>query len=139
MAKVVFDTNVLFSAILSSSGSSSRLLKLASEGKITGFTSPALLGELDEVLQRDYGASQDEAAIVQARVKQALRTAEPGIVIDVIKEDGDDNRVLECAVASGANYVASWDPHLTRLKEFQGIKILNPGELLAELSGQTVE
>ncbi|MBI5177329.1 PIN domain-containing protein [Candidatus Micrarchaeota archaeon] len=54
----MFDTNVLFSAILSSSGSSSRLLKLASEGKITGFTSPALLGELDEVLQRDYGASQ---------------------------------------------------------------------------------
>ena len=48
----------------------------------------------------------------------------------MVAEDPDDDRGLECAVAANAVYIASWDPHLTNLAEFEGIKILNPGKLL---------
>jgi predicted nucleic acid-binding protein len=42
----------------------------------------------------------------------------------VIKADPDDDRILECAVAGGADLIVSGDHHLTRLKNFEGIGIV---------------
>ena len=49
---------------------------------------------------------------------------------DVITEDSDDNKILECAVEGNADYIVSQDVHLLKLKEFNGIKILTPEEFL---------
>ncbi len=54
MTRIVFDTNVLLSAVISERGTSSKLVLLAAQGKITGFTSLAILREFGEVAMRDY-------------------------------------------------------------------------------------
>jgi predicted nucleic acid-binding protein len=55
------------------------------------------------------------------------RVVNPGIKLNVIKSaDPDDNKILVCAVACGANYVVSGDAHLLELKEYKGIKIITP-------------
>jgi predicted nucleic acid-binding protein len=46
--------------------------------------------------------------------------------IDAIKADSDDNKILECAVTSGASYIVSGDRHLLELTEYGKIKIITP-------------
>jgi uncharacterized protein len=59
---------------------------------------------------------------------------QPAAIEPVITDDPDDDAVLACAVAAAAEVVVSGDPHLLRLKEYQGIRILTAVELLAELA-----
>jgi hypothetical protein len=47
----------------------------------------------------------------------------PTQTIDVIKEDPDDNRILECAVTAGSDVIVTYDKDLLRLGEHMGIKI----------------
>ena len=44
--------------------------------------------------------------------------------------DDPDNRILECAVASQADFIISGDKYLLNLRNFQGIKIVTPAEFL---------
>jgi predicted nucleic acid-binding protein len=43
------------------------------------------------------------------------RIVTPGVRLEVIKEDADDNRILECAGAAGSDYIVSGDKDLRRL------------------------
>ena len=55
--------------------------------------------------------------------------------ISIIKQDEDDNRILECAIEGKAEYIISGDEHhLLPLNEYQGIKILSPAEFLKLLT-----
>jgi uncharacterized protein len=50
--------------------------------------------------------------------------------VNAVKEDPDDNRILECALAAGADVIVSGDGHLLRLTEYEGIAILTPRAFL---------
>jgi predicted nucleic acid-binding protein len=52
----------------------------------------------------------------------------PARTLDVIKEDPPDNRILECAVEAGSEYVVTWDNDLLRLREYAGIHIVTPSD-----------
>lgn len=49
----------------------------------------------------------------------------PTQTLDVIKEDPDDNRILECAAAAKSDYIVTEDKDLLRLGEFGGARIVN--------------
>jgi predicted nucleic acid-binding protein len=49
----------------------------------------------------------------------------------VIKDDPDDNRVLECAVSAGSAYIVTGDKHLLRLGVYDSIRILRVSDFLA--------
>ena len=44
--------------------------------------------------------------------------------LDVVAEDPADNRILECAVAAGSQYIVTGDKDLLRLGSYDSIKIL---------------
>ncbi|MCK4491634.1 MAG: putative toxin-antitoxin system toxin component, PIN family [Candidatus Altiarchaeales archaeon] len=50
--------------------------------------------------------------------------------MNVIKEDSEDNRVIECALESKADYIISGDRHLLTMRRYKGIKILNAKRFL---------
>ncbi len=52
--------------------------------------------------------------------------------INVIKEDSDDNRVLECAVSAKADVIISGDGHLLSLKNYAGIDIIPASEFIKQ-------
>jgi len=133
MPKVVLDLNVLIAALLSDKGSSYDLVHLCAEGKITGYVSKTMMSKFKEVIQRDYKVPLERAEQMVEVLVQFLKLVEPDFKLKAVPEDEEDNRIVECAVYVNADYLASWDPHLTDLKEFQGIKIMNPGKLLDEL------
>ena len=59
-----------------------------------------------------------------------MNLMEPKQKINVVKDDPDDNKVIECAIESSSDYIITYDKHLLRIKEYKGIKILKPEEIL---------
>jgi len=83
-----------------------------------------------EVIQRDFQVPLKRAEQMVEVFLQFLKLVEPDIKLNAVKEDDEDNSIVECAVYIKADFLASWDPHLTKLQEFQGIKIMNPGKIM---------
>ncbi len=57
----------------------------------------------------------------------------PAHIGPVIAADPDDDAVLACGVAARAEAIATGDPHLLDLGQFQGIPIRTPAEVVALL------
>jgi putative PIN family toxin of toxin-antitoxin system len=132
--RAVADTNVVISGLLWQ-GPSKRVLELARAGRIELFTSPALLAELDEVLQRKKFSRRLSAVGVQARdlvlgYAALARIVHPSSVPAVVEADPDDDMVLACALEARAAAIVSGDRHLLSLGEYQNIPILTPVRFL---------
>lgn len=55
------------------------------------------------------------------------------IIPPVVIDDPDDDAVLACAVAAKADLIVSGDPHLLKLKDYQGVPIVAPAEGVGRL------
>jgi predicted nucleic acid-binding protein len=52
----------------------------------------------------------------------------------VVVADPDDDHVIACALAAKADAIVSGDGHLLNLKEYQGMRIINPAEAIRSLA-----
>lgn len=130
MPKVVLDTNVLVSA-LHFGGRPREVLDLARHGYIELVISSFILQETEKVLREKFLWEERILRLTLSRLKRIAAIAEPSHRITLIKERDADNRILECAVAGGADFLVSGDTkHILPVKEFQGIRILRPAEFL---------
>jgi len=128
--KVVLDTNIIVSSMFWELGNPHKLVELAIDNKIKVFTSLEILQELEKILKRDFKEPED---IINRQVGLVLEFSDvikPKVKINVIKEDPDDNKILECAVSSGADFMVTGDKHLLNLKNFGNIKIIKAREFL---------
>lgn len=130
---VVFDTNILFSAI-GWQGRPYACLERARLGLAEGVTSQALLDELAEKLRAKLAFAEAQIADALADLLGYLRVVATIEPLSVIAADPDDDRVLECAVAAGATFIVTGDRrHLLPLGSFRGITIISAAEFLARV------
>ncbi|MGO8989725.1 MAG: putative toxin-antitoxin system toxin component, PIN family [bacterium] len=133
MLRVVLDTNVLISAILFG-GKPRRILEKAIRVEIRLCLSEPMLEELKGVLQRskfDYSPEMIQIILTELMsISDFVNTSE---TINIVAEDPEDNRILECAVAANADYVITGDSHLLKLKKYLNIDILNAAAFLEKL------
>lgn len=135
MIRVTVDTNVIISA-LKFGGDPRRTLDRADSGVIKIAVSPPILDEIADVLQRDkIGWSASEARDFVKEFSQVADVVHPHEGLDVIKDDPDDNRILECAAAARSDYIISGDKHLLRLKSFAGRPIVKVSDFLDIIEG----
>lgn len=95
--------------------------------------SPAIIRELADVLRSGLRWPESEIIAQLKLVVRVAKVVEPRATIQAIKADPDDDRILECALAGGADLIVSGDHHLTRLKNFEGIAIVRPVYFLKTL------
>jgi len=50
--------------------------------------------------------------------------------VNAVRDDPDDSRILECALAAKADFVVSGDRHLLRLRAYGIIPIVTPREFV---------
>ena len=55
---------------------------------------------------------------------------EPLERVSIVREDPDDNKILECAIAAKADFIITGDSHLLKLENFKSIKIVTANEFL---------
>ena len=55
----------------------------------------------------------------------------PTVALNVVTEDPDDNKILECAQTANADYVVTGDRHLLKLRQYDGTPIITVTEFLS--------
>lgn len=132
--RVVFDTNVLVSAMLIPASVPDRAFAGAIRAAQV-MISPLTLKELSEVLARPRIAKYidpDDRDDVLNSLSQRAHSIDPTVSIQACRDPKDD-KFLELAVAGQADYIVSGDDDLLDLNPFQGVEILSPAEFLNRL------
>jgi putative PIN family toxin of toxin-antitoxin system len=107
MLRAVLDTNIIVSAHLKAESPPSLIVRLVLSGYFHCFISESLFEEYSEVLKR--GKFRLEANYVTESLR-ALRKA--AFLVAPLKKlsltkDPDDNKVVECAMEAGADYIVT--------------------------------
>src|SRR3989338_2532150 len=135
MHKLVLDTNTYISGFLWE-GNEAKLIRKIESGKASSFISKEILEEIDGVLRRDKfvtilkvaNTTADE--VLSKIVSLSTIVIGPKLEENVVKEDKDDDKFLECAVNAKADIIVSGDDHLLKLKEYKNIKIMTTSDVL---------
>ncbi len=130
MLRVVLDTNVLISAIISE-GKPRDLLRKGISKEFQIITSDQLLRELGTVLRRPkFKTDEDEIHRIILALMQASEVVEIVSKFNIVEDDPKDNMVVETAYDGKADLIVSGDSHLLELKSFSGIKIVSVKQML---------
>lgn len=131
---VVLDTNVLVSAF-GWEGPEREVYRLCGTGDLHLAVSDDLLAELRRVLgYPKFGLDRSEIEAVLWDVRLTGRMIDPDRDIQAIPDDPTDDRVLECALATQADWIVSGDRHLLDLDTFEGIPVVRAPELLRQVA-----
>jgi putative PIN family toxin of toxin-antitoxin system len=121
--RVVFDTNILVSALVFSGGKGEAALRRIIEQADQLIVSRPIVDELLEVLARKFARDAEELAHVAVFVTELATVVAPKRRLRVVKDDAD-NRILECAVTGRAAAIVTGDKALLALKLYESIRIL---------------
>jgi uncharacterized protein len=128
--KIVLDTNVFISGIFFR-GPPSQILKFWRESKLVIVLTQQILEEYQRVGQGisiKYPSINIEAIIELFTIfGEFVQTK--GIT-ETICEDPDDNKFIECAIASQSKLIVSGDKHLLTISGYKDIEVLKPRQFI---------
>src|SRR5438552_3902484 len=111
------------------------LLEKALAGEVQVAISQPILDETLHVLRRKFGWSDVALEAAQATIEGCTHRVTPTRTLNVIKEDEPDNRILECAEASGSEYIVSGDKDLHRLGRYGNARVIKVADMLDVVQG----
>ena len=122
--KVVFDTNILVSALVFPGGRADIALRRIIEARDRLLLSRAILDELLGILARKFSRDAEELAHVAVFLSDLSIAVKSRRKLAVLADE-PDNRILECAVTGGADAILTGDKALLDLKTFRKLKLLS--------------
>ena len=128
--RVVFDTNILVSALAFPGGQGEAALRRIIEERDELVLSKAILDELLGVLARKFARDAEELAHIAVFLGEVTTMVKPARRLKILKDE-PDNRILECAVAGRAAAIVTGDRALLALGEFRGVRVMSLREYLA--------
>ena len=140
----VTDTNLVVSGTITRSGTTNQVLRSWQQGRFQLMTSPALVAEAADVLNRP--AIKDRYRLAQADIDELL-TALAAVTVQPLPlealpvhcRDADDDIVLAAALGGGADYIVTGDHALLELDghpALRGLRIVTPADFLARLQSE---
>jgi len=129
--RTILDTNVFVSGIFWEGNFCSKIIYKWRNKEFELVSSVEILDELVKTL-KDFKIQMPEEMIEDWRnlIIENSVIVEPTIKLNVIRDDPDDNKFLEAGISGNVDLVISQDKHLLNLRDYQGIKIVNPEEAL---------
>lgn len=121
--RVVFDTNVVVSALVFPGGRGEEALRRIIERRDELILSKPVLDELMEVLARKFARDAEELARIAVFLGDLSAIVKHGRRLKEL-QDEPDNRILECAIAGRAQAIVTGDQAMLGLREFRGILVL---------------
>ncbi|HBX49694.1 MAG TPA: putative toxin-antitoxin system toxin component, PIN family [Bacteroidales bacterium] len=133
MHKIVLDTNVLISAIISSGYPYRILHNLVATERIKICLSEQVLTEYTEVATRakfaQYKDFKQNSLFIITNIKRVGKLYTPNIQLDIIS-DKADNRFLELAVFSKADFLITGNTNHFTFSEYESVKIISPKDYI---------
>jgi uncharacterized protein len=129
--RVVFDTNILVSALVFPGGRGDAALQRIIEEQDELVLSKPILDELLGILARKFSRDAEELARVAVLLSEVATIVSPRRRLRVVKDE-PDNRVLECALTGRAQAIVTGDCALPALRNFRGVRLLSLRDYLDE-------
>ena len=147
MMRITVDTNVLISATLTY-GACEKIIDLAEQKNIILCLSEPILKEYYKVMY--YPEIQEKIKGKLQEVQQAItkiatiaHLTAVQTHLKLIKEDPDDDKIVECAIDSHSEYLISSDNHILnykkQIRDNYKITVLTPQEFLTIITIQQQE
>jgi uncharacterized protein len=130
---IVADTNVIVSALVFG-GVPRRVFEIIERDRYRFYYSKDIESETYRILRDKFGWDDERLDHYLRKLWGSGQRASPIRRVNAVRDDPDDNRVLECALAAGAETIVSGDSHLLKLGVYEGIAILTPREFLLSRS-----
>lgn len=135
--RVVLDTNVIISGLISERGNPGRLLDAVRHDHLVLVTAPVQIEEVVDVLSRPKIANRltegarEQLASLFRDIAEVFTGPLPVITAS---SDPDDNLILAIAVGAHADLVVSGDKkHMVSLDAIEGIPIIRPAAAVDRL------
>lgn len=128
--RIVADTNVIVSALVFG-GLPRRIFELSEVGAYEFFYSAHIRDETYRVLKKKFQWDEHKLATYLADFWKIGFYVVPVQHVQVVTEDPDDDRILECALAARAEVIVSGDRHLLALGSLGPVTILSPRQFLS--------
>ena len=121
---MVFDSNVLISALVFPGKQAEKAVLRIVENRDQLFISKHIVDEVLEVLARKFARDLEELARVAVLLNDLAEVIRPRRRIRALK-DKADNRILECAVTAAVDLIVTGDQAMLELGRFEGIPIIS--------------
>ena len=136
--RVVVDTNVIISALISPAGPPGRIIAAWHRRQITVVVSEAMLVELRDAMhyprvRRRISMTDEELSTVLDDLASAATAIDEPDHVAVLVRDPDDAIFVEAAVAGNADYIVTGDRDLLELGSYEGIRVVTPADFVALL------
>jgi len=131
--RVVIDTNIFVSSFFG--GKPRQIIDLWKNGNLILCLSGEILDEYVEVLNRlGFRDREEMGELLKLFAENVnIRFTSKTPKLQLVQEDPDDDKFIECAVALGAGYVITGDKALKALEEYIGIRIVTPAQFLEQI------
>ena len=136
MLRVVIDTNVLVSSVISKKGAPAVLIQAWSDRLFDLVTSEAIIAEIGRVLSEPrlkqvFNISDDRIArLVELLRKGSILVPGSAAVAGAVPADPSDEMFLAAALDGNADVIISGDKDLLKIETFRGIAIITPRQFL---------
>ncbi|MBA2494801.1 MAG: putative toxin-antitoxin system toxin component, PIN family [Acidobacteria bacterium] len=132
---IVLDTNILLVSIATKS-KYRPIFDALIAGKYVLALSNSILSEYIEILE------QKTTSVIASNIAELLLNLKNMVKTDVyyrwnlIKQDTDDNKFVDCAIAANANFIVTNDKYFKGLKNisFPKVKVISADEFLQKIT-----
>jgi putative PIN family toxin of toxin-antitoxin system len=130
IGKVVFDTNILVSALLFKGGLAG-LVDLWKRGRLIPVLSRETFQEFKAVLEYPKFSltHQEIKVIIEEEVLPYFEVVEITDTVKGICRDADDDKFIACAVSAAADFIVSGDKDLLDMGQYKSVRIISASVL----------
>ncbi len=123
--KIVLDTNVIIDGIKDDYSYEKQIIDAVRAGEIEAYANHQTIQENRLIMKRlvDNPEYESEIQELLSRINHVANHRRINIV-----RDPEDNKILESAVESGAEYLITRDNDLLSLDKYQDVKIVSPSQ-----------
>jgi len=137
MIRAVLDTNILISSIFWK-GKPYKIIKKGLNQEYRIILSLPILKETKKKLRNKFDVPKSKVDLLINILMTYSEVIDVETNLKVVKDDPDDDKIIECAVDGEADYIITGDSHLTKIGEHDQIKILKPHQFLEILEKESI-
>lgn len=141
MIRATLDANVLAPGFTSRGGASGRIIERWRARAFELVVSAHVLQELARTLTDPYFIAHlkpDEASAIAAELRTIATLIELTVDVRGVATHPEDDLVLSTALSGQASILCTRDKQLLKLRSYEAITILSPGEFIALLEAEVL-
>lgn len=131
MIGATLDTNIWVSSILWR-GRPYQIRKAIERNEFTSLTSLKILSELTRVLREYFKFPDEHSYEWYLRIGEMSEVLSSKVRLNLMEDDPEDNKFVECALEGNAKYVVTRNGHILKIKEYEGVRMVDDGWYVLE-------